>query len=73
MAPRGKNSTFELRQLVIFHHEKGRTCREIANLLQMKKSTLGNITCRYKNEDRIKKIPDRPPKDIYKERREGNS
>ena len=49
--------TFELRQLVMFHHEKGRTGTEIANLLQMKKSTLGNITCRYKNEDRIKKSP----------------
>ena len=49
---RGKNSTFEQRKLVIFHYERGTTCREIANLLDMKKSSIGKIICRYKNEDR---------------------
>ena len=43
-------------QLVILHHEKGRTYREIASLLEIKKISIGNVICRYKNEERIKKL-----------------
>ena len=56
MGRRGKNSTFQMRQLVIFHHAKGKTCREIADLLNMKKSTVSDI-CRFRYEDRIENLP----------------
>lgn len=48
-----KETTFEQRQLVVFHHVKGKTIRNIAEILKMKRSTVGNIISRYKNEDRI--------------------
>lgn len=50
---RGKDTTFNQRQLVIFHHTNGKTVREIAEILIMKRSTVGDIISRYKNEDRI--------------------
>lgn len=46
-------STYEQRQLVIFHNAKGKSYQEIAELLCMRKSTVGNIVRRFKNEDRI--------------------
>lgn len=53
MGRKGKNTTFEQRQLVIYHQAKGKTEREIAELLLMPRSTIGNIIRRFKNEDRI--------------------
>lgn len=50
---RGKETTFEQRQLVIFHHANGKTIRKISEMLQITRSTVGNIVMRYKNEDRI--------------------
>lgn len=57
MGQRGKNSSFDQRQLVIYHFEKGKTYRKIAEVLQMKRNTVGNIIKRYRNEDRIHLIP----------------
>lgn len=48
-----KRSSFNQRQLVVFHHAKGKTHREIADLLNMKRSTVGDIIRRFNNEDRI--------------------
>ncbi|KAJ4426552.1 hypothetical protein ANN_27366 [Periplaneta americana] len=53
MGRKGKQTTFNQRLLVIFHHEKGKTIRNIADLIQMKRSTVSDIILRYKNEDRI--------------------
>lgn len=38
---------------MIFHHEKGKTIRKIAHLVQMKRGTVSDIILRYKNEERI--------------------
>lgn len=59
MGRKGKNTSFEKRQLVIFHHAKGRTHREIAEILNMRRSTVGDIIRRYENEDRIEYVPQR--------------
>lgn len=58
MSRRGRNTNFYKQQLVIFNYEKGKSHRQIANLLDMKKNTVANIITRYKKEDRIK-IPKR--------------
>lgn len=43
MGHRGKNTTFEQQQLVVFHHSKGKSCQQIASMLKMKKTTVWNI------------------------------
>lgn len=48
-----KSSSFDKIQLVIWHYEKGKTHREIQALLQIPRSTVGDIILRYKNEDRL--------------------
>ncbi|KAJ4427325.1 hypothetical protein ANN_24945 [Periplaneta americana] len=53
MGRKDKQTTFNQRQLVIFHHEKGKPIPNIADLLQMERSTVSDIILRYKNEDRI--------------------
>lgn len=53
MGRRGKCSTFEQRQLVVYHHAKGKTCREIAAIVNMKKSTVHDIIKRFEKEDRL--------------------
>ncbi|KAJ4441542.1 hypothetical protein ANN_11398 [Periplaneta americana] len=47
MGGRGKDSMFEQRQSVVFHHARGKSYRYIANILQMKKSTVADIVQRY--------------------------
>ena len=60
--PNKKNVSFEKRQLVIFHYEKGNSYRKIGEMLRLSKSMVGDIVQRYKNEDRIlpKKQTGRP-------------
>ncbi len=53
MARKGKNLTFELRQLVIYHTERGVSVRKIAEMLNMCRSTVSDIIKRFKREDRI--------------------
>ena len=57
MGRKVKQTTFNQRQLVIFHHEKGQTIRKIAHLLQMKRSTVSDIILRYKKrgQNRVEK------------------
>ena len=52
MGHRGKNTTFEQQQLVVFHHSKGKSCQQIASMLKMKKTTVWNIIRRFRDEDR---------------------
>lgn len=55
--PRKTNTSFDIRQLVIFHNEKGKSFRKIAAMLNISKSTVGDIVRRFKVEDRIDSIP----------------
>lgn len=57
MPRKGKNISFHVRQLVIFHREKGKSYREIGRLLNLSKSTVRDIIKRYTDEDRIESIP----------------
>lgn len=61
---KGKDTTFNQRQLVIFHHANGKRIREISELLQIKFNTVGDIIRRYeyKNEDRIESKAKSGPK-----------
>lgn len=54
MPRKGQNSSFDKRHLVIYHREKDKNYREIAQLLIMKKNTVANIIKKYKEEDCIK-------------------
>lgn len=58
MSGRGRNTSFDKQQLVIFNYEKGKSHRQIANLYGHEEKTVANIITRYKKEDRIK-IPKR--------------
>lgn len=54
MPRKGQNSSFDKRHLVIYHRERGKNYREIAQLLIMKKDTVANIIKKYEEEDCIK-------------------
>ncbi|XP_055909171.1 uncharacterized protein LOC129944037 [Eupeodes corollae] len=71
MDRKGQNSTLETRKLVIIQHGKGETYKKIAELLNMKPNTVGDIVRRYKNEGRIepKKQLGQPKKLTAKEER----
>lgn len=71
MGRKGQNSSLETRKLVIIQHEKGETYKKIAELLNMKPNTVGDIVRRYKNEGRIepKKQLGQPKKLTAKEER----
>ncbi|XP_015602859.1 uncharacterized protein LOC107271405, partial [Cephus cinctus] len=66
------NTSFDIRKLVIYHNAKGKSYKEIAALLNISKSTVGDIVKRFKCEDRIDSIPqkDQPKKlDVRDERK----
>lgn len=63
-----RESSFNERQLVIFHYQKGTVHRKIAEMLNMKRSTVGDIIRRYKNENRIDSNPRPGPKKIFEPR-----
>lgn len=54
---RQHNTTFEERQLVIFHHAKGKSHRKISQMLNISRTTVGDIIRRFENEDRIDSVP----------------
>ena len=62
MVRKGKNTSFDTRQLVIYNREKGKSYREIGTLLNLSKSTVADIIRRYNREDRIESVAqtDRP-------------
>lgn len=49
----GKNTTVNLRSLVIYHREKGKSLSDIGELLKLPKSTVQSICDRYYKEDRL--------------------
>lgn len=57
MGRKNKNTSFDKRQLVIYHRQNGYTYEKIGHMLKMSKSTVGDIVGRFKNEDRIDFIP----------------
>lgn len=58
MGRKNKNTSFNQRQLVIFHYEKKKTIREIGQILNTILVKVQFMTLlRYKTEDRIESIP----------------
>ncbi len=57
MNRKSKNTSFEIRQLVIFKHEKNFSIREIADSLNLPKSTVHCIIQHFERENRIESIP----------------
>lgn len=47
------NTSLDKRQLVIFHHEAGKSVKEITSTLQMSRATVYRIITRFQKEDRI--------------------
>lgn len=56
MSRKGKNTTIEERNLVIFHHKEKKSYSEIAKVVRLPRSTVATIIHRYKNEDRVASI-----------------
>lgn len=53
MAPNGKQTTFEIRQLVIKLHSEGKKVREIGDIVGRSSSTVHDIIKRHRDEFRI--------------------
>lgn len=49
----GKSTSINIRSLVIYHREKGKSLGEIARILNLSRSTIQSICNRYYKEDRI--------------------
>lgn len=58
------NTSFDKRQLVVFHHTKGKSVPEIMSMLQISRATVYRIIRRFEKEDRLefKTPPGRPSK-----------
>lgn len=46
MGRKGKNTSLEKRELVIFHYNSGKTYKNIAELLNLRPNTVGDIVRR---------------------------
>lgn len=53
----GKNTDVNIRSLVIFHREKGKTIKSIAEILLLKRSTVHDICKRYYTDNSIEDRP----------------
>ncbi len=53
MAVHGANISFEIRQLVIFYHSKGKSYTQISMLLNVKRCTVQKIVEHFKEQGRI--------------------
>ncbi len=53
MDVRGVSISFEIRQLVIFHHSKGKSCTQISKLPYVKRCTVQNIVERFEKQGHI--------------------
>lgn len=53
----GKNTSVNIRSLVIFHREKGKSLSEIGKIVNLKKATVQSICERYYKEGRIENLP----------------
>lgn len=63
----GRQTTLEERQLVIFHHKKNKSQREIAKILNRSASTIQHIIERYNRENRVKNKRKISPKKKFNE------
>ena len=50
MSRSGKNTTFEVRQLVIMHEARGKSIRQISSILNVPKSNVCDIIKRFQRE-----------------------
>lgn len=57
MGGKSKDTTSEVRQLVIFHNARGLSGDKVAKLLNLKRSTVYNIIRSFKEENRIDRKP----------------
>lgn len=53
----GKSTSINIRSLVIFHREKGKSLSEIGTMVNLSKSTVQKICERYYKDDRIENLP----------------
>ena len=57
MVCKGKNTSFNIRQLIIFHREQGKSYRQISSMLGVSKSTVADIIWRFRTAKRIESVP----------------
>jgi transposase len=57
MAQKRKETSFDIRQLVVFRNAKGQSERKISKDFQIPRSTVGLIIRRFKNQDRLENKP----------------
>ncbi len=57
MARKGKNTCIALCEKIISQYYKGKTYKQIAEIFEIPKSTVGDIVRYFKNENRIASIP----------------
>lgn len=65
-----KNTRFSIIQLVIFNYEEEKTQKHISNILRVPRSTVGDITRRYKNENRLELRTSTDRRKIFSSREE---
>lgn len=56
MVPKGKQTSMEIRKLVLSQNQDGKSVREIAKIVKRSHSTVQDIISRYKNENRIQNV-----------------
>lgn len=59
MGRKSHNTSFDVRQLVIFHHTKGLKALKLSKMFNIPRSTVYDIINRFEKEDRIDFIPQR--------------
>ena len=64
----GRHTSLKLRNLIIEHYKNGKSQREIAQVVNKARTTVENIIHRYKNENRVVRLPKVSPKKLFTER-----
>lgn len=65
MAPRGRQTSVKIRELIINHSKSGKSIRNIAEIVKQPKSTVFNIVTRYKNENNFSNKPKPSKRKIF--------
>lgn len=65
MAPRGSQTSPEIRKLIMEHFKKGETIRNIAEIVKKPKSTVFNIVKRYANSENYENLPKPSKRKIF--------
>jgi transposase len=61
-------TTDKQRQLIAFHHAKGKTVRELSEILHIPKSTVGNVVNRFENHNQLDLLTSGGRKKVLTER-----